>query len=85
MVNAGPFELCGRCGARMDTHLQESGGLRRTAPVQSPVPVGQALTPLQRLLVVTFVALIALMHLLVAFPLEGSSRPVTPSPVGAAP
>lgn len=51
------FRLCGRCGADMALALQESGGLRRTAPVQSPVPVrGRGgLSPLQRLLILFFV------------------------------
>ncbi len=70
MVNPGPFRLCGRCGADMDTHLQESGGLRRTAPVQSPVPVGGGarLSPLQRGLLGAFVALLALGHLALLLP-----------------
>lgn len=39
--------LCTRCGADPTTLLQESGGLRWTAPVQSPVPVGRG-RPLSR-------------------------------------
>jgi hypothetical protein len=39
--------------------LQESGGLRATAAVQSPVPMrGARLTPLQRALVLCFVTLL---------------------------
>jgi hypothetical protein len=38
-VNIRAHRLCGRCGADMHTVLQESGGLRWTAAVQSPVPV----------------------------------------------
>src|SRR5687768_6431112 len=37
-VNMYALRLCGRCGADMSTALQESGGLRWTAAVQSPVP-----------------------------------------------
>lgn len=48
-----PFgrRLCERCGADPATVLQESGGLRWTAPVQSPVPVsrGRALSRGQRI------------------------------------
>jgi hypothetical protein len=48
-----PFarRLCERCGADPATVLQESGGLRWTAPVQSPVPVarGRPLTRAQRI------------------------------------
>jgi hypothetical protein len=55
-VNVMAERLCGRCGADMHTLLQESGGLRATAPVQSPVPVRvrDRLTPLQRALVLGF-------------------------------
>ena len=38
-LNVGGERLCGRCGADMTLLLQESGGLRRTPAVQSPVPV----------------------------------------------
>lgn len=85
MVNPGPFRLCSRCGAAMDTHLQESGGLRRTAPIQSPVPVGVAdrLSGFQRAVVGLFVAALALMYLshLVPQPRTGpvdASVPVSP-------
>ena len=56
-VNPHADRLCGRCGADMTTLLQESGGLRATAPVQSPVPVRvrDRLSPLQRALVLAFV------------------------------
>lgn len=83
MVNPGPFRLCARCGASMGTHLQESGGLRRTAPVQSPVPVagGPRLSGFQRLVVACFLAFLALGYLahLLPVPTEspsGSERPV---------
>jgi predicted amidophosphoribosyltransferase len=56
-VNPDADRLCARCGADMHTLLQESGGLRATAPVQSPVPVRVRgrLSPLQRALVLAFV------------------------------
>jgi len=62
-VNRRSYRLCGRCGADMTLLLQESGGLRRTAPVQSPVPVrGRRLSRIQRLIVAAFAALIALSY-----------------------
>lgn len=70
MVNPGPFRLCSRCGAQMDSCLQESAGLRRTAPVQSPVPVGPRLSRLQRVLVAAFLAILALTYLIQLVPLE---------------
>lgn len=68
MVNPGPFRLCVRCGADMRTYLQESGGMRRAAPVQSPVPVagGPPLTGLQRVLLAGFLVMLALGHILAA-------------------
>jgi len=44
----------------METTLQESGGLRRTAPVQSPMPVSRRLSPLQRIVLGFLVLLLAL-------------------------
>ena len=78
MVNPGPCRLCGRCGADVNTLLQESGGLRRTAPVQSPVPVSAShrLSPLQRVTVAAFVLLLVLSYLILLLP---------PSPDGAEP
>lgn len=85
MVNPGPFRLCGRCGADMGTVLQESGGLRRTAPVQSPVPQpgvgGRSLG--QRVVLALFVVLLALSWLAQLVPpsaVDGSApRPVPAS------
>jgi hypothetical protein len=50
----------------MQLVLQESGGLRRTAPVQSPVPVNvrDRLSPIQRLVVLAFVLLLFMVQLL---------------------
>jgi hypothetical protein len=47
----------------METFLQESGGLRRTAAVQSPVPVARRLSPLQRFVLGIFLLLLALAYL----------------------
>lgn len=69
MVNPGPFRLCGRCGAQMDTLLQETAGLRRTAPIQSPVPVaGTRIGPLGRVVLGAFVALLALGYVVQLLP-----------------
>jgi hypothetical protein len=62
----------------MNLLLQESGGLRRTAAVQSPVPVRATLSLLQRVLVFTFVVLLAMAHLLAGF-----NGPRLPQPLGA--
>ncbi|HSM35060.1 MAG TPA: hypothetical protein VK837_01570 [Longimicrobiales bacterium] len=50
-VNSGGSRLCHVCGADPTLLLQESGGLRWTAPVQSPVPVtrGRRLSRAQRI------------------------------------
>lgn len=79
MVNPGPFALCARCGADMDTLLQESAGLRRTAPVQSPVPVATShrLAPLTRLVLGLCVAVMALGYLVQLLPAAGFSHPPT--------
>ncbi len=67
-VNPHADRLCGRCGADMHTLLQESGGMRATAPVQSPVPVrvGGRLSPLQRALVLAFVVTLVAAQVLAA-------------------
>ena len=82
MVNPGAFRLCGRCGADMRTLLQESGGLRRVAPIQSPVPVGagRRLRPSQRLILGAFVALLAASYLApLIFGVRASARPMPPA------
>ena len=47
----------------MESFLQESGGLRRTAPVQSPVPVSGRLSLARRVLIGFFIVLMALAYL----------------------
>jgi predicted amidophosphoribosyltransferase len=89
-VNPHASRLCARCGADMRTVLQESGGLRHTAPVQSPVPVRARLSPVQRMLVLSFVALFALASLVTAwkgrFVILAPQPPVAPQgATGAAP
>jgi hypothetical protein len=65
----------------MNLLLQESGGLRRTAAVQSPVPVRGTLSLVQRLFVLAFVLLLAMVHLLAGL----GRRPTSslPQPLGA--
>jgi hypothetical protein len=77
MVNPGPFRLCARCGASMETILQESGGLRRTAAVQSPVPVNGRLSLGQRIVVALFLVWLALAYLIQLLPPRHSAVPVT--------
>ena len=62
----------------METILQESGGLRRTAPIQSPVPVTGRLSLAQRVVLGIFLLALALSYLAQLLP----PRPA-PSPVGA--
>lgn len=59
--------LCARCGADPRTWLQESGGLRNTAAVQSPVPVarGRKLTRTQRAGAAACLLLLALWYVVV--------------------
>ena len=68
MVNPGAFRLCARCGASMESFLQESAGLRRTAAVQSPVPVTGRLSPVQRFVVSLFLVAMALAYLVQMLP-----------------
>lgn len=82
MVNPGAFRLCGRCGADMHTILQESGGLRRVAPIQSPVPVGASrrLRTSQRVILGAFVALLAAWYLApLIFGVRAPARSTPPS------
>ena len=82
MVNPGPFRLCARCGASMETFLQESAGLRRTAATQSPLPMTGRLTVLQRVVLGFFLVTMALAYLVQLLP----PRPgVVPASVPHAP
>ena len=81
-VNPGPFRLCARCGASMETILQESGGLRRTAAVQSPVPVARQLSLLQRAVLGLFLALMVLAYLSHLLPVPSTARPAAAVPSG---
>jgi hypothetical protein len=76
-VNTPAGRLCGRCGADMRFLLQESGGLRSTAAVQSPVPVRvrSRLTPLQRALILCFVLLLVLAHVVGALYMGSRKAP----------
>ena len=68
MVNPGPFRLCARCGASMETFLQESAGLRRTTAIQSPLPVTGRLSLLQRVMLGFFVLTMALAYFVQLLP-----------------
>jgi hypothetical protein len=73
MVNPGAFRLCARCGASMETHLQETAGLRRTSPIQSPVPVDVArIGPAARAVLGVFVILLALGYVIQLLPRPAS-------------
>lgn len=67
----------------MDTCLQESGGLRSTAPVQSPVPVGAGdrLSGFQRMVVGFFVAALAFTYLAHLVPQPRGAPSEAPVPV----
>ncbi len=85
MVNPGPFRLCARCGADMRTLLQESGGMRRTAAIQSPMPVGASarLGPIQRAFICFFLVLTVLSYVAYLLPAALPADPArTPSPTG---
>jgi len=84
MVNPGPFRLCSRCGADMRTLLQESGGLRRTAAAQSPMPmIGPGrLGPVARAFACAFVLLTILSYVAYLFPPAADSQPPAPTSAG---
>jgi hypothetical protein len=83
-VNPHAVRLCGRCGADMTLVLQESGGLRHTAAVQSPVPVSvrSRLSVLQRVLLLGFVILLAIAHVIGALHLVSRRGHHLPQPLG---
>ena len=68
-LNGPTSRICIRCRADMTLLLQESGGERWAAPVQSPVPVrgGQRLSRTQRAMIFGFVVLFGIAQLLAAF------------------
>ena len=68
MVNPGPFRLCARCGASMETLLQESAGLRRTAAIQSPLPVTGRLSLPQRVMLGLFLLTMVLAYFVQLLP-----------------
>ena len=70
----------------MSTILQESAGMRRTAAVQSPVPVGTAhrLGFGQRLMLGLFVVMLALSYAVFLLP-QRSPVPAGPTPASATP
>lgn len=78
-LNRHARRLCGRCGADMHLVLQESGGLRHTAAVQSPVPVRirDRLSPVQRMVVLGFVLLLFAAQILAV--IYASSWPALPA------
>jgi hypothetical protein len=85
MVNPGAFSICARCGASMATLLQETAGLRRTAPIQSPVPVDSGrIGPVARAILGLFVLLLALGYLthLLPRPVGGTHGRVAPAAHG---
>lgn len=86
-VNRGAARLCARCGADMAMALQESGGARRTAAVQSPVPVGVSsrLRPFQRALLAGFLALFTLGLIMGALAHHPDAGRVAPPAQPAAP
>lgn len=84
-VNPGPFRLCARCGASMETFLQESGGLRRTAAVQSPMPVRARLSLGQRLVLGLFLVTMALGYLVQLLGPRQALAPAATVPAGEQP
>lgn len=77
--------ICLRCRADMTLRLQESGGERWTAAVQSPVPVagGRPLSAIRRIVLFGIVVLFGVAQFLTAFappepPAEHVAAPVTP-------
>jgi hypothetical protein len=70
----------------MDTLLQESGGLMRTSPIQSPVPVaGTRISLVGRIVLGSFVVVLALGYLVQLLPLPSVERTGRADPVGALP
>jgi hypothetical protein len=69
----------------MDTLLQESGGLRRSAPIQSPVPVaGVRIGPFARCVLAVFVVVLALGYLVQLLPIS-ADHPLRSAPATSGP
>lgn len=65
----------------MDTLLQESAGMRRTSPVQSPVPVsGARIGPVARVVLAAFVAVLALGYVAYLLPIPAQRPAATEAP-----
>ena len=60
----------------MESILQESAGLRRTAAIQSPIPVTGRLSIGQRIVVGIFLVMLVLTHLVQLLPPRHSVAPV---------
>jgi hypothetical protein len=84
-VNLYALRLCGRCGADMSTVLQESGGLRWAAAVQSPVPQpnSRPLSLWLRAFLLVLVALLGLARLVAPIVHAGAPRDAARVPVQA--
>ena len=66
----------------MESFLQESGGLRRSAPVQSPVPIGGRLSLPQRIVLCLFLVLMTFAYLSHLLPVSPGARPLAGTPSG---
>jgi hypothetical protein len=84
-LNGPATRICLKCRADTTLVLQESGGGRWTAAVQSPVPIPgrRGLSRTQRAMLLGFVVLFALGQLMVAFaprrPVASPLPPVAPA------
>jgi hypothetical protein len=86
-VNGPTLRCCARCLADMGTLLQESGGRRWAAAVQSPVPVrvGHRLSRTQRAVIAGFVVMLALSQLAIGIAphfARGGARVAVPAGAG---
>jgi hypothetical protein len=82
-VNTHVLRLCGRCGADMNSALQESGGMRWSAAVQSPVPqpTGRRLPLWLRAILLLLVVLLAIARLVAPLVTSMTLRHSTHQPV----
>jgi hypothetical protein len=86
-VNGPTLRHCARCLADMTTLLQESGGRRWTAAVQSPMPVrvGHRLTRTQRVVIAGFVVMLVIAQFGFAFAPHLSRTAAKAVPAGVKP